>query len=197
MHHGVRTLAAQIAVVSDVSGLVGKTLYFNNIALHALELLNGVIQFRLLVLLQSALADTKINGGRADQLVVVQVLDGRVQLGPGLLSKSVRCLSLLRSCCGGGIGLGCGCGSFGGLFTSIGGFLIGGSYLPVQITNGLVSLGLIVVSLLLQSADLSLRLVDLILDRGNGFPDVLLRGASYTGQREYSQSSDESRCVAK
>jgi hypothetical protein len=103
--------------------------------------LNGVIQLGLLVLAQSALAKPKIDGRRADQLVVVQVLDGGIQLGSRLLSQSVGGLSLLGGCGGGGIGLGCGGSGLGGLLAGIGGLLIGRCYLAIQIANRLVSLG--------------------------------------------------------
>ncbi len=58
-------------------------------------------------------------------------------------------------------------------------FLIGGGYLPVQITNGL----LLLISLLLQSTHLGLRLVDLVLHRRDGFPNVLFCSASYANYR--------------
>src|ERR1700678_1713469 len=107
-------------------------------------------------------------------------MDGGIKLGSRLLSQSVRGLSLLSGGGGGGIRLSGAGSGFSCFLAGIGGLLISRSYLAVQITNRLVSFGFVVIGILLQSAKLSLRLVGLLLDRRDRFPDVLLRCTSYT-----------------
>ena len=97
VHYGISALAAEVAIIGYIASSIGKTFHLNHIALHAGKFLNGVIQLRLFILAQNALAETKIDRRRADQLIVVQVLDGGIQLGSRLLSQSIRGLRLLSS----------------------------------------------------------------------------------------------------
>jgi hypothetical protein len=95
---------------------------------------------------------------------------------------------LLCGCGGGTVGLrGCR-GGFGGLLAGIGGLFIGRRYLPVQITDGLVSLLVVTFGLCLQRTQLCLSLIGLVLDGRDSFTDVLFRSAAYTTDRHYPQN---------
>src|SRR5581483_6085406 len=184
MHNRVGALAAEIAIVGYITRPIGESFYLNDITFQRRELLDSIVQLGLLILAQSALTESKINRRGTDELVIVEVLNGVIQLCAGLLSQSVRGLSLLCGGYGGSIRLGGRRGGLGGLLPCLSGLLVGGCYLSVKIPDRLVRLGLIVVGLFLQSAQLSLGLIDLILNRRNGFADMLLRSAPYAHKRQ-------------